>query len=86
MAALCVRVQLGADPCFLQRHEVFDGVFNVYAVVLCLHEEGRRRGSCHRNVRTKRKILVSIDEISGIENDREVRTAAQLIGRIHCRI
>ena len=82
VAAFGVDVQLGGDFCFLELEEIDDGVFDMDRVVFGLDDEGGRGVGGGVDVGVGREVFVGEREIAGIDDEREVGTAAELVGGV----
>src|SRR5262249_52926872 len=86
MTALSISVELGGNTRLFQSQKILDSVLHVDTVVLCLYEKSLRCGGSHRNVRIELEVLFGERQISRINDQCEVRTAAQLIRTVDGRI
>ena len=83
MAALGINVQLCRYLGILQGKEINNGVFYMDWIVLSLHQESRRSLSGWMDVGIRRVVLVRERKIAGIDDDRKVGAATELVCRVH---
>src|SRR3954468_1504719 len=87
MSALRIQVQLDGNAGLPQRGMIDDRILDwIHGVILRLDQERRRRAAGDPNVGIQREVCFGYGQMSGIESDRKIWSAAYSVGRVDGRI